>query len=330
MSGNFDPYYKWLGIPPKDQPPNHYRLLGIELFESDVEVIEAAANRLMSYLHDLSTGDDAEHAQQLLNEISAARLCLLTGGKKDAYDKQLRDKVAPVPPAKPVARPAAPPKKKAPPPPKPAASPAAANVVSIAPQESQKSILERRPQKSNNMIWIIAGAAVVMIGGIVGAVAMMSSSNSDSGDPSTGTADNQSANEEPNSADITQTNVQNKEESDKPKKPLQSDTIKRASNTAFEDAFLKPTMLVLKVKPEFRKQVKLSIGGRDYTDEVRRGKGRIQIPLLPGLEHDVLVQRKGFRAAEKIKVAEGEIRVYEPKWIQTGAKPAGGGDQSSK
>ena len=36
---NFDPYHKWLGIPPKDQPPNHYRLLGLSLFESDPEVI---------------------------------------------------------------------------------------------------------------------------------------------------------------------------------------------------------------------------------------------------------------------------------------------------
>jgi hypothetical protein len=27
---DFDPYYHWLGIAPKDQPPNHYRLLGVE------------------------------------------------------------------------------------------------------------------------------------------------------------------------------------------------------------------------------------------------------------------------------------------------------------
>ena len=27
----FDPYRKWLGIPPQEQPPNHYRLLGIGL-----------------------------------------------------------------------------------------------------------------------------------------------------------------------------------------------------------------------------------------------------------------------------------------------------------
>ena len=42
MPEKFDPYHKWLGIPPKDQPPNHYRLLGIELFESDADVIATA------------------------------------------------------------------------------------------------------------------------------------------------------------------------------------------------------------------------------------------------------------------------------------------------
>lgn len=31
---NFDPYHKWLGIPPDEQPANDYRLLGHGLFES--------------------------------------------------------------------------------------------------------------------------------------------------------------------------------------------------------------------------------------------------------------------------------------------------------
>ena len=39
MTESFDPYHKWLGIPPQDQPPHYYRLLGIELFESDPDVI---------------------------------------------------------------------------------------------------------------------------------------------------------------------------------------------------------------------------------------------------------------------------------------------------
>ena len=36
-----DPYYLWLGIPPSEQPPNHYRLLGVSAFESNEQVIEA-------------------------------------------------------------------------------------------------------------------------------------------------------------------------------------------------------------------------------------------------------------------------------------------------
>ncbi|MCL4206643.1 MAG: hypothetical protein KJ000_29520 [Pirellulaceae bacterium] len=92
MDNDFDPYYKWLGIPPRDQPPNHYRLLGIELFESDRDVIDAAANRVMGYLKDLAVGDEAQHSQKLLNEVARARLCLLNRQKKVDYDAELRAK----------------------------------------------------------------------------------------------------------------------------------------------------------------------------------------------------------------------------------------------
>jgi len=90
MAPDFDPYYKWLGIPPKHQPPNHYRLLGIELFEPDREVIDAAATRMMTHLKALATGDDLATAQKLLNEVAAARLCLLNSARKAAYDAQLQ------------------------------------------------------------------------------------------------------------------------------------------------------------------------------------------------------------------------------------------------
>ncbi|MCH5374228.1 MAG: hypothetical protein JJ992_09640 [Planctomycetes bacterium] len=93
MDSDFDPYYKWLGIPPRDQPPHHYRLLGIEVFEQDRDVIDAAANRVMSYLKDLAVGDDARHSQNLLNEVSRARLCLLNREKKAEYDTALRSKL---------------------------------------------------------------------------------------------------------------------------------------------------------------------------------------------------------------------------------------------
>jgi len=86
----FDPYHKWLGIPPKDQPPNHYRLLAIDVFESDPEVIDAAANRQMAYVQQRATGEHIAESQKLLNELAAARLCLLDKKKKATYDLQLK------------------------------------------------------------------------------------------------------------------------------------------------------------------------------------------------------------------------------------------------
>jgi hypothetical protein len=46
--GSFNGYHCWLGISPKDCPPNHYRLLGIDLFESNPEVISNAADQRMA------------------------------------------------------------------------------------------------------------------------------------------------------------------------------------------------------------------------------------------------------------------------------------------
>ena len=97
---DFDPYHKWLGIAPKDQPPHHYRLLSIDAFESDRDVIDAAANRIMSYLKDIATGDEAAHSQGLLNEVTQARLCLLNRDRKAAYDKELKAKLSAKKPAK--------------------------------------------------------------------------------------------------------------------------------------------------------------------------------------------------------------------------------------
>ena len=56
-SAAFDPYYTWLGIPPAQQPPDLYRLLGLQLFEPNRQVIENAADRQM-LLDKLSIGLD--------------------------------------------------------------------------------------------------------------------------------------------------------------------------------------------------------------------------------------------------------------------------------
>jgi hypothetical protein len=93
MSNGFDAYHKWLSIPPHDQPPNHYRLLGLGLFESDPDVVAAAADRQMAHVQTYKTGPHSELSQKLLNEISAAKICLLRPKKKEAYDEQLRQQL---------------------------------------------------------------------------------------------------------------------------------------------------------------------------------------------------------------------------------------------
>ena len=86
----FDPYHKWLGIPPDQQPANYYRLLGIEEFEADADVIDTAAEHRTVFLRTFQTGPNSELAARLLNEVSAARVCLLDGKSKALYDAQLR------------------------------------------------------------------------------------------------------------------------------------------------------------------------------------------------------------------------------------------------
>ena len=92
----FDPYYKWLGIPPEEQPLTHYRLLGIKDFENDPDVIASAADRQMAHVRTFQTGPHAVESQRVLNEIATARVTLLNAEKKAAYDATLREKTAPV------------------------------------------------------------------------------------------------------------------------------------------------------------------------------------------------------------------------------------------
>ncbi len=87
-------YQKWLDIPPEDQPPNHYRLLGLELFEADRATVDAAAKSLMGFLQKQAAGPDHASVRKLLDEISDARRCLLLSDRKQVYDHKLRAKLA--------------------------------------------------------------------------------------------------------------------------------------------------------------------------------------------------------------------------------------------
>ncbi len=98
---SFDPYRKWLGIPSEEQPPHHYRLLGIGLFESDSDVIANAADRQMTHVRTFQSGKYTAQSQRILNELAAARICLLDAQKRAVYDAALKLK-QPASPAMPL------------------------------------------------------------------------------------------------------------------------------------------------------------------------------------------------------------------------------------
>ncbi len=187
MAGTFDPYYRWLSIPPSEQPPNHYRLLGVALFEPDEEVISEAAERQMLHVKLHASGPHSALSQKLLNELARAKLCLLDPTKRAAYDQALHARLnradstaspaaALAPPQPPRATPpegiaAGPPRPQpvaavARPQPAPRATPAAglppqsAAVVRSSPVQAQ---LKRRSQKQRQQMLVAGGLVTALL-----------------------------------------------------------------------------------------------------------------------------------------------------------------------
>jgi hypothetical protein len=84
-------YQEWLDIPAERLPPNHYALLGLDDFESDLETIDAAAKSRSAYLHQLAAGPERKRVQEILNQVAVARRTLLNDSARNEYDQQLRD-----------------------------------------------------------------------------------------------------------------------------------------------------------------------------------------------------------------------------------------------
>jgi S1-C subfamily serine protease len=93
MADGFDPYREWLSIPPEEQPPHHYRLLDLRLFEDLPSVIRAAAAHRTEHLRTYQLSKHSAECQDLLNQVAAASACLLNLDKKAAYDANLRDEL---------------------------------------------------------------------------------------------------------------------------------------------------------------------------------------------------------------------------------------------
>ena len=85
-----DPYYEWLGIQPSEHPVDFYRLLGIARFETNVKVIERAADRQMGYVRQFQAKHPKDVAD-LLSQLALARITLANGDKKRLYDSSLQN-----------------------------------------------------------------------------------------------------------------------------------------------------------------------------------------------------------------------------------------------
>src|SRR5258708_4768092 len=96
-SDAFDPYHRWLGIPPENRPVTHYLLLGISPKETDAEIIEDPAIRQSTHVRTYQLGPHGEVCQRVLNEIAQARSVLLNPDKRREYDSKLPKPAAPRP-----------------------------------------------------------------------------------------------------------------------------------------------------------------------------------------------------------------------------------------
>jgi hypothetical protein len=108
MTMDFDPYSKWLGIPPERRPPTYYDLLGIALYESDPVKIEQAALWRIGKVRQYQIGPRSDLSQQVLGELTRARLVLIDADRRADYDAKLRDNsnFGPVPTQRTAATPA--------------------------------------------------------------------------------------------------------------------------------------------------------------------------------------------------------------------------------
>jgi hypothetical protein len=87
----------WLDIPSSECPPNHYRLLGLPLFEQDCGKIRAAANQVLTKVATHNRPEDAADVAALRSYIAKVATGLLNPQQKTLYDGELRTRLASAP-----------------------------------------------------------------------------------------------------------------------------------------------------------------------------------------------------------------------------------------
>jgi len=164
MHASFDPYWQWLAIPPAEQPPDHYRILGLRLFETDGPTIAQAARARIEHVRACHDGSHPEAAERVLGHLADARDTLLSPERKAQYDGLLVEREsAQVPP------PAAPPRQ-----------PARTPPVSVVAHGRPRNRRYRRPRLSPTSLIAFGSAALLAL--VLG-LALWSSPTDDSRPP---------------------------------------------------------------------------------------------------------------------------------------------------
>jgi hypothetical protein len=90
---HFDPYTRWLKIPPDRRPPTYYDLLGLRTGETDERRIHQAAQDRYDHVRKYTfgpAGPARDRAQGILDELSEALSCLANPTLRREYDRRLR------------------------------------------------------------------------------------------------------------------------------------------------------------------------------------------------------------------------------------------------
>lgn len=103
MQDTFNPYREWLGIAEGRPAQDYYELLGLDVGESDTALIAHRADVLTANIRKIRPGPHLAAWREILDNLIAAKACLLDAGAKAAYDAQLRSRssapIATPPPA---------------------------------------------------------------------------------------------------------------------------------------------------------------------------------------------------------------------------------------
>jgi hypothetical protein len=88
MAEEFNPYYTFLGLDEELTSPSHYQLLRLQEQESDSEKIQAAAAKAATRVRSHRPGEHAAQWATLLDEIQAAKECLLDPTRRQEYEQK--------------------------------------------------------------------------------------------------------------------------------------------------------------------------------------------------------------------------------------------------